>query len=119
MISWKPRHKQRTNLRPKEMVRTTCTEMSEGLGIIRVYKSQDFGQIAEASDHSLLTRDSAADERKDIEGKLTMTSHRLVACTTKNSTPLLLHVFLDELTKLVDDRQGIHVALPLTLSPGK
>src|SRR5450631_1685034 len=116
---WIPRHIERPYLGADEVVRAARTQECELFRILRIYKRLNFRQVCEGADKPLLLGDAASQKREDFNCKgFVIVSHR-VTRTTEDCVPFLLHVLTDELTELIDDRDGAQIALPLSVAPGE
>src|ERR1700731_262082 len=91
--------------------------MRQGLSVIGVHKSKYFRLGAESSDQALLGRYTAPNDRKDILSDIQMVFQNLRPAPAKQFRSSLLQMIRHELPQLVDDRDGVDVALPLSLTP--
>src|SRR5271168_2044978 len=101
------------------MIGTAGSQMRQLFGVRRIHKTQNLRQVAEVPDHSLPRGDASAQEGENIESKLPPVFQRPMLAASEEVCAAPLDMIDHELSKLVDDRDGIQIALALRASPGK
>src|SRR5450631_4152488 len=93
--------------------------MCQLLRLGRIHKAQDFRQIAGVADQSSRARNHSTQERKNIDRKIASLFQRLLPRSAEQPGTLLFDVLYDKLPELVDDGNGVFIALSLSISPGE
>src|SRR5712671_6342970 len=101
------------------MVRAAGSEMCEFGGISGIYKSKNLGGGAERTNQALLGRHAAPHKRVYILGEREMILKNGCMVPAKQLCSPSFEVLGYELPELVDDRDGVRVALMLGVSPRK
>ena len=114
-----PGRKERADLGAHKMVGAARAETREPLGVARIDESQDLRRVGKVSDHPPLSGHVATKKRKQVGGYGARVGARPVNLPSEKIGSRLLDAFLNELSELVDERDGAEVTLPLALAPGK
>src|SRR5471030_2872486 len=93
--------------------------MRQLLRLGRIHKAHDFRKIAEVADQSPGARNPSAQERQNINRKIASLFQRLLPRSAEQRGTLLFDVVYDKLPELVDDGNGVLIALSLRISPGE
>src|SRR6185312_10225595 len=93
--------------------------MRELLRLRGVHELHHVGCISEAADPALFAADGAANAGKDIESDGGAIVAGLVHGAAKSRLAFGFIVLLDELTDLINDGDGVQVALALGVAPGE
>ena len=102
------------------MVGATGAEIGEFLCVRGVDELQHVGRVAEAGNPAVLRADAAAQIGRNLESQeLCAIGARRNGFAAEADCALCFAVARDELADLVDDGEGVQVALALRLAPGE
>ena len=115
-----PGNEQRADLGADEVIGATGAEEGELLGVGRVDELEHIGASVKLRDPALLRADCAAQEGADLDGERCARSARAgTGFAAEARVALGDSVAMNELADLVDDGEGVQIALALRLAPGE
>ena len=115
----RPGNKERADLGADEVVRATGAEEGEVFGLGRVDKLKHVGRVGEARDPAIAGADAAAEGGSDLDGQLATFGAGGKEFAAEAGGAFGPGVDLDELADVVDDGEGVCIALALGLAPGE
>ena len=112
-----PREKHWADLRTDEVVRATCAQVCELLSLFGANEFENGRRVCEAPDPALFTGDGTPQIGHDLHGDGSAIFARRYMCAAEHLVAFALSVGVDELSDLVDDRDGVEIARALRLAP--